>query len=106
VRDPEQPARQPSRRVEGGEVPVGLEEGVLSEIFSGSAIADNARDQANDGPLIAPDDLLERGLRPRQRLSDESGLGYRLEIDRDGSRSSCISLRADAGRRCKTRISA
>jgi len=77
-----------TRGVERREVPIRLEERVLREIFGESAIAGDARNQADHRTLIAPDDLLERGLRPGHRLSDESGLGYRLEIDRDGSRSS------------------
>jgi len=86
VRDPEQPARQPARRVERLELLECLDERVLREVFRERAIApvtDDPGNQTDDRPLIAADDPFERGLRARQRLDDQAGLGDRLEIDRD-----------------------
>jgi hypothetical protein len=83
VGDPKQPTREPTRGVEGRQVAIGLQKRFLGKIFGQRTIADDARDERDDRTLITPDDLLECGLRPRQRLRDEPGLGYRLEIDRD-----------------------
>ena len=59
VRDAKQPARQPPRRIERGEVPERLDEGLLRQIFREHAVPRHARNQADDRALIATDNLLE-----------------------------------------------
>ena len=84
VRDPEEPAGQPSRRVERGEAAEGLDEGLLCEVLGLRAVACHARNEADNRPLIAADNLLEGRLRAGQRLDDEPGLAYRFQVNRDG----------------------
>lgn len=83
VCDAEQPAREPPRRVERREVAEGLDERFLRQIFGEAPVADRPRDQADDRTLEPPDNLLERGLRSRKRLGNQTGFGDGLEIDRD-----------------------
>ncbi len=92
VGNSEQPARQTPCGVECREFRVRLDEGLLCKIFGDGVIpllAQDAEDESDDRALVAPDDSLESGLRPSQGLGNEPGLGDRLEIDRDGPRSSC-----------------
>jgi hypothetical protein len=87
--DSEQPTRQSPRRVERRELEVGLDERLLSEILSRRTITllpQNADDQADDGPLVTPDDLFECRLGTSQSFCDEPAFSDRLEIDRDGPR--------------------
>jgi hypothetical protein len=97
VCDSKQPTRQSPRRVERRELEVGLDESLLSEIFGSRSItlvAQDADDEADDGPLVTPDDLFECRLGTSQSFCDEPAFGDRLEIDRDGPRP--LSLRAYA----------
>jgi hypothetical protein len=84
VRDPEEPAGEPSRGVERGEAAEGLDEGLLCEVLGERAVARYACNQADNRPLVAADNLLEGRLRAGQRLDDEPGLAYRFQINRDG----------------------
>ena len=84
VSDPEQPAGQPPRRIERGEVAEGLDEGFLCQVLGLRPVPRDTRNQADHRPLIPADDLLEGGLRAAQRLDDEPGLAYCFQIDRDG----------------------
>ena len=89
VSDSEQPTRQPPRRVERGQLEVGLDERLLSEVLGRRAVpfvTQHPADQADHRPLITSDDLLECRLRTGQSFRDESAFGDRLEIDRDGPR--------------------
>ncbi len=79
----EQPAGQPPRGVEGGEAAERLDEGFLREIFRKRAVFGHPRDEADDRPLIAADNLLEGGLGAPERLGHQTGFAYCLEIDRD-----------------------
>jgi hypothetical protein len=99
VRDPEQPAREASRRIEGGEVAERLDERLLREVLGLRAIAGDARDQADDRPLVAGNELLEGRLRTGERLDDEPGFAYRFQVNRDG-RIPRLRLRSHAGGRC------
>jgi hypothetical protein len=99
VRDPEQPAGEASRRIEGGEVAERLDEGLLGQVLGLRAIAGDARDQADDRPLVAGDELLESRLRAGERLDDEPGFAYRFQVNRDGQIPR-RRLRRNAGRRC------
>ena len=105
VCDSKQPTRQAPRRVERRELEVGLDERLLSEILSRRTITplpQNADDEADDGPLVTPDDLFECRLGTSQSFCDESAFGDRLEIDRDGPRPLfCLSLRRLLPRRCR-----
>src|SRR4029079_1462319 len=65
----------------------GFDERLLGEVLRERAVARHARDQRDDRPLIAADNLLERRLRARTRLDEEPGLAYRFQIDRDGRSS-------------------
>jgi len=67
------------------------------------AIAGDARDQTDDRPLIAGDDLLEGRLRAGERLDDEPGFAYRFEVNRDGQ-SPRWRLRSAAGGRCTAEL--
>ena len=87
VGDAEQPARQPSRRVERGEAAKGLDERLLCEVLGERPIAGHAGDEADDRPLIPAHDLLEGRLRAGQGLGDDPGLAYGFQIDRDGRSS-------------------
>lgn len=103
VRDAKEPARKSARAVEGRQVEVSLDESVLCQVFRGRAIAPLAKDfadQADDRPLIPAHNPFECGLRSSKGFSDEPVLGDRLEVDRDGPRSSLYSLRRDRGVRC------
>lgn len=82
MRNPEQPAREPPRGVEGVEIAERLDEGFLREVFGARAVPRHAGDEADDSGLVMTDDPLERGLRPRERLGDEPGFDDRLEVDR------------------------
>ena len=84
VRDSEEPARQPSRRVECGEAAKGLDERLLREVLGEGPIPGHAVDEADDRPLVAAHDLLESRLRAGKGLGDDPGLAYRFQIDRDG----------------------
>jgi imidazolonepropionase-like amidohydrolase len=101
VRNPEDPARKPPGRVEGGQVAEGLDERLLGEILGQRRIPGNPADERDDGPLVAPDDLLERRLRPGERLRDKTGFGDRLEINRNGD-APCYALRGGHGWRFTT----
>ena len=63
VRDSEEPAGQPSRRVERGEAAEGFDEGLLCEVLGQRPVARYARNQADNRSLIAEDDLLKGRLR-------------------------------------------
>ena len=83
MRDAEQPAGQAARDVEAPEVAECLDEGLLCELLRNAAVSDHPHDEADHRALVAPHDLLERGLRAAERLRHEAGLGNGLEINRD-----------------------
>jgi hypothetical protein len=82
VRDAEQPAGEPAGRVEGRQVPERLDERLLREILGQGGIGRDPRDEPDDRPLIATDDVLYGGLRAGQRLGNQPGFGDRLEVNR------------------------
>lgn len=84
MRDAEDPAREAPRGVERRQVAEGLDEGLLREVLSQAGIVCDAGDQVDNRTLISADDLLEGGLGARQRLRDQAGLGYGIEVNRDG----------------------
>jgi hypothetical protein len=60
----------------------------LGQVLGLRRIAGQADEQAQNRALITAQDLLERGLRTRQRLRNEPRLRYRLEVNRyEGSSS-------------------
>lgn len=84
MRDPEQPAREASRRIERGEVAERPDERFLGEVLGLRQVARDARNQADDRPLVAGNELLEGRLRTGERLDDEPGFADRFEVNRDG----------------------
>lgn len=108
VRDAKQPARETPRRVERRQAAEGLDERFLREILGERLVAGQPDEQAEDRPLVAPDDLLERLLGSRQRLGDQPGLDDGLEINRDGRvprRPAYPSLRAGGAVCCRVLVS-
>jgi hypothetical protein len=93
--DSKQPARKTPLRVERRKLEVSLDEGFLCEILrcrAVSSLPEHSSDEADDRPLIPPDYSFEGSLRSSQGFGDEPGLCDRLEIDRDGPRSSLLEL--------------
>jgi hypothetical protein len=85
VRDSKEPAGQTPCRVERGKAAEGLDEGFLCQVFGECEIAGHARQESDDRPLIAADDLLEGGLRSGQRLGHEPGFANGFQVNRDGA---------------------
>jgi hypothetical protein len=85
VGDAEQPAGQPTGRIERGEAAEGLDERLLRQILGQRLVARQADEQAEDRPLVAADDLFEGLLRARQCLRNQPGLDDGLEINGDGN---------------------
>jgi hypothetical protein len=55
----------------------------LRDIVCERPVVDDAEDQVEDRPLVAPDDLVKSRLRAGQRLRDELRVRWAVRIDRD-----------------------
>ena len=81
VRDLEQPARE----LELGRVAVDvvqrLDERVLRELLGGLAVAHHPEDEREHGPLVAANELPERGLAPSLGERDDIRVGEVGEIE-------------------------
>jgi hypothetical protein len=81
---PQHPAGESAVTIEPTQAAEGLEERVLRDIFGVRGIAEHPMDQVEDGPLVAPDDFLERRLRAGDGLRDELRIRQALQVARDG----------------------
>jgi len=93
VRDLEEPARELELGAVAIDVIEDLDEGLLREVLGGLAIAHHAEDQREDGPLVAPHELAERGVAPRPRERGEIRVREidEIEMGRGGHRSQVMA---------------
>jgi hypothetical protein len=83
VGDAENPRRQASRRIEGGQVAEGLDECVLGKVFRQRSVAGQPEEQRYDRTLVPAHDLLERCLGAAERLRDQPRFLDAIDVDSD-----------------------